>query len=236
MTVKDKFVPFLQDLLNIHREKILSVFIYGSATGKNYIPKISDINSVCVFHDYDFSILKNSLAVISRGMSRKIAPPLFLTKKHMESLLDVFPLEFLDMKDNYVLVYGEDVLQSLEISGRHIRLLCEHEIKGKLIRIRQAYLEAGRHKKNIKIILRESLNSLLPVFRNVIRLKNQQPAGDKENILKQLCREFNLDDHVFLPIYKDRTREVTIAHDDAEMILEKYIVELQKLAHHVDQL
>jgi len=44
--VQNKFIPYLKLMSDIHKDHLISVFIYGSAAGKNYIPKISDINSI----------------------------------------------------------------------------------------------------------------------------------------------------------------------------------------------
>ena len=250
--VQKKFIPYFETMSDIHGDNLISVFIYGSATGENYVPKVSDINSVFVFKNLNPSILKSSLKAVSKGISKKIAAPLFMTKDYISSSLDVFPIEFLDMKENHILLYGEDVLSGLEINGEHIRLFCEQQLKGKLIRIRQAYLEVGLKKKGLEALLKESLNSLIPVFRNLIRLKEQQspggppneeasldakqPPGSKAEILRQLCQVFELDENVFLPIYKDTTNDEKIANQEIDVFLEKYLIQIKKLAGMVDKI
>jgi len=234
--VQNKFIPYLKLMSDIHKDHLISVFIYGSAAGKNYIPKISDINSVFVFKDLAFASLTDSLKTVSKGISKRIAAPLFLTKEHIETSLDVFPIEFLDMKENYCLLYGTDVLSALTIKEEHIRLFCEQQIKGKLIRIRQAYLEVGLKKKGMEALLKESLNSLIPVFRNLIRLKDKKPPIEKSEIIKQLCQEFELDENVFLPIYKDTSNDEKIANQEIVVFVEKYLDQIKKLAVGVDQL
>jgi len=236
LDVQKKFIPYLENMLNIHSDCLIAVFIYGSATGKNYIPKTSDINSVFVFENLSFLNLKNSLKLVDKGISKKIAAPLFLTKAHVETSLDVFPIEFLDMKENHVLLYGEDVLSGLKINEEHIRLFCEQQIKGKLIRIRQAYLEVGLKNKGMEALLKESLNSLIPIFRNLLRLKGNQPPTEKDEIIKQLCQEFDLDENVFLPIYKDTSNDEKIANQEVVVFIEKYLDQIKKLAVGVDQL
>ncbi|MFH1317820.1 MAG: hypothetical protein ABIH71_02245, partial [Candidatus Omnitrophota bacterium] len=221
--VTNKFIPYLKTMFDIHGDNLVSVFVYGSATGENYIPKVSDINSVFVFKKLEFAIFRSSLNVISKGIPKKIAAPLFLTKDYINSSLDVFPIEFLDMKENYILLYGEDVLSGLEIKGEHIRLFCEQQIKGKLIRIRQAYLEVGLKKKGLEALLKESLNALIPIFRNLVRLKGSQPAVKKTEIISQLCQMFELDENVFLPIYKDSTNDERIANQEVSVFLDKYL-------------
>ncbi|MDP8216194.1 MAG: hypothetical protein P9L98_02585 [Candidatus Kaelpia imicola] len=234
--VQKKFIPYLKAMLGIHGGNLISAFVYGSAAGGNYIPKVSDINSAFVFKDLKFSIFKNSLNVVSKGIFKKIAAPLFLTKDYINSSLDVFPIEFLDMKENHILLHGEDILSGLEIKGEHIRLFCEQQIKGKLIRIRQAYLEIGLKRKGLEALLKESLNSLIPIFRNLIRLKEKQPPIDKAEIIGQLCQIFGLDENVFLPIYKDSANDEKIAKQDVVVFLEKYLSQIEKLTGIVDKL
>ena len=236
LEVQNKFIPFLKTMLDIHTEHLISIFIYGSATGKNYIPKTSDINSVFVFKDLPFSSLTNSLKTVSKSIPKKIAAPLFLTREHIETSLDVFPIEFLDMKENHILMYGTDLLSDLKIKEEHIRLFCEQQIKGKLIRIRQAYLEVGLKKKGMEALLKESLNSLIPIFRNLLRLKGKKPPIEKEKIITQLCQEFDLDENVFLPIYKDTSNDEKIANQTVIIFIEKYLTQIKKLAVGVDQI
>jgi len=233
---RKKFILYLEAMVGIHGDNLISAFVYGSAAGENYIPKSSDINSVLVFKDLEFAALKNSLKVISKGINKKIAAPLFMTKDHINSSLDVFPIEFLDMKENHVLLYGEDILTGLEIKGEHIRLFCEQQIKGKLVRIRQAYLEVGLKKKGMEALLKESLSALIPIFRNLVRVKQGEPPVEKTEIIRQTCRLFELDENVFLPIYKDSTNDEKIAGQEVVVFLEKYVHQIEKLAGMVDKL
>ena len=36
--VKKRIVPYLQELFDVHNENIVSVFVYGSAAGKDMLP------------------------------------------------------------------------------------------------------------------------------------------------------------------------------------------------------
>lgn len=234
--VQKLFTPFLRSMINIHDDNLISVFLTGESIGKNYIPKESKITSVFVFKELPFATLKNSLKAINEGIRKNIAAPLFLTKKHIETSLDIFPVEFLEMQENHILVYGKNVLSSLKIDDTHLRLFCEEQIKGKLIRIRQAYLEVGLKNKGIEALLKEALYSLLPIFRNLLRLKGKNPPVAHEDICNQLCIAFDLDDHALLPILKDTANDEKIDGQDVVVFLEKFIDQLNKLAIEVDQL
>jgi hypothetical protein len=234
--VKKIFLPYLERMRQRHEDNLTAVFIYGSAAGGNYVPKVSDINSAFIFRRLDFPVFQRSLDIVADGRKKNITAPLFLTADYIRASLDVFPMEFLEMKENHVLLFGEDLLSGLDIKGEHIRLFCEQQIKGKLVRIRQAYLEVGQSRRGMEQLLKDSLRALLPVFRNLVRLKGQPPAVDKEEVLRQLCAAFQLDEGVFLPVYRDKTNDEKIAGRDVVVFIEKMAGQLEKLAGEVDRL
>lgn len=234
--VKNKILPYFKELLTIHQDDIISIVIYGSACGVNYLPKISDINSLIIFRQLEFSHLKKSLKVIARGILKRITAPLVLTKEDIQSSVDIFPIEFWEMKENHVLIYGEDILSSFEIPPKYLRLFCEQQIKGKLIRIRQAYLEVGLNHRGMESLLKDSLTTLIPIFRTLIHLKGKVPPINKLKILEELCAEFQLAHDVFKTIYRSATQEERILRHKIDLFIGEYLKELEKLADAVDRI
>jgi len=233
--VKKLIEPYLEKLIEIHEDNIASILIYGSATGKGYVPKKSDINLMVLFKELNFETLKKSLKVVSDGIKRKITAPLFLTKAHIENSCDVFPVEYLEIQDNNIVLYGENIFSKIKIEDRNLRLVCEQQIKGKLIRLREAYLEIGLKKKGIEALLKESFRSMMPVFRNVLRLEGITPPAEKEQVLAELSDAFELDKEVFLAILKDNQNDDKIAGKDVEVYFEKFLEQIQKLAQVIDK-
>lgn len=234
--VRKTIEPYLRGILDIHGENIVSIMLYGSAAGGFYVPRQSDINLMVIFNELGFKELKSSLRLINQGIAKKITAPLFLSLKHIETSKDVFPIEFLEIKDNNILLYGKDIFGDLQIDQVNIRLFCEREIKGKLIRMREAYLEVGLKRKGIEALMKESLSSLMPIFRALIRIKNQKPDVDREKILSALSEQYGLDKNVFIAILRDKTNDEKIAGQDIEIFFEKYLDEIKKLALIADRL
>lgn len=222
--------PYLVKLLEIHKENIISIVLYGSATGKYFIPGKSDINLAVVFKCLGLKQLKESLRVINSGISGRITAPLFLSLSHIETSKDTFPIEFIEIKENNILAYGKDVFGGLEIDEANLRLFCKREIEGKLIRIRQAYLEIGLKKKGVEALMKKSLNSLVPVFRALLRQKSRKPPVDKEQILIDFCNYYGLSKDVFIAILRDRMNDEKIKGWDVEVFFEKYLKEIEKLS------
>ncbi|HAZ10557.1 MAG: hypothetical protein A2047_02390 [Omnitrophica bacterium GWA2_41_15] len=221
---------YLIRLLDIHKENIVSVVMYGSATGKYFMIKKSDINLAVIFKDLRFQQLKSSLSAINSGIPKRITAPLFLSLSHIETSKDTFPIEFIEIKENNILVYGEDVFSGLNIDEANLKLFCKREIEGKLIRIRQAYLEIGLKKKGVEALMKESLNSLIPVFRALLRQKPQKPPVDKEQILIEFCNHYGLAKDVFIAILRDRMNDEKIKGEDTEVFFEKYLREIEKVS------
>ena len=148
---------YAENLIKIHKRNILSIAIYGSAVGEDFIFGVSDINMAVILDKLGFEDLKKSLLIVSRGLKYKISAPLFLTKDYVIASTDVFPIEFFQIKENNIVIFGEDIFGPLRIDGENLRLFCEQQIKGKLVRVRQAYLEIGLRQAGIKHILKDSL-------------------------------------------------------------------------------
>jgi predicted nucleotidyltransferase len=234
--VRKRVQSYVEEMLSIHQDKIISVALYGSAVGKDFSKKASDINIAIIFSEIGFSDLKKSQKLISKGLKRRIPSPLFLTKSYIESSSDVFPIEFLEMKENHITIYGDDILSGLEVSKENLRLECESQIKGKLIRIRQAYLEMAGKKKGIERLLKESLSSLIPVFKGLLRLKGITPPSGKEEVLIETAKNFSCGDSVFVKIFQDRQNDEKISGRDIEGFFEMYLDNLQILAERINEI
>jgi hypothetical protein len=228
--------PYVQQMINLLGENIKSVVVFGSAIGKDFIPKKSNINLLIVCERVDLADLKIVLALVSEGRKKGIVAPLFLTRAHMMTSSDVFPIEFIDMRDFHEVIYGEEVFNSLDIGTENLRLECEEQLKGKLIRLRQAYLEIGANVKQVESVVIESLTSLIPVFRAMLRLKEREAPLEKGKVLQAVAEEFGLDSEVFSQALAMKSGREKISKEKMEDFFGRYLSEVEKLAMAVDQL
>ncbi len=231
-----KVESWIIKLISLHESQLHSVYLYGSATGIDYVAQRSDVNLLVVFKELRFDSLRKTLPLIKEGAGLKISAPLFLTFQQIEESLDVFAVEFLELKENHLLLYGKDILSKLQIPQEHIRLYCEQQLKGKFIRLRQVYLEQGSNAKQIPLILRESLNSFIPVFRNLLRLKQQEPPLNKIPLIEKLALTFHMDPRYLLAVYHYVfSPEVKIPYN-LDQIMSGYLKDIEDLAHQLNDL
>ncbi len=213
-----------------------AVSVYGSATGPDFVPKRSNVNLVVVLDRLDEEVLTRLLDVVKWGMGRRIVPPLMLTPADIGASLDVFPIEFLEIRDSHVVIAGDDFFTSLEVRPADLRLECESQIKAAVLRTRQAYLEIGLRRKGAEEVLAASLTSLIPVFRGMLRLKGVTPPRDKAEAVASLGSAFGVETGTFLAILRDRAGDERIEGEEAHAVLARYIDEITRLAGRVDEL
>jgi hypothetical protein len=225
-----------RQLLETSGRNVVSLVVYGSATGTDFIPGRSNINLLVVLERLGFAELRDYLKLAAKGGKGRVVAPLLLTREHIQSSLDVFPIEFWEMKDNHLVVYGQDVFEDMTIDPKDLRLQCEREIKSRLIRIRQAYLELGRKAVGLKGLLEDSLTSILPIMRNVIRLKGKAPAVKKEDIITELSQELDVQGDSFRRILKLKSQKKPPKQAELEAVFSDYLQQLQQLAKVVDEL
>ena len=103
---------YAKQLEGIFGSGLISLIVYGSAASGEFIDEHSDVNLLVVLDDDSLANLeKVSVLVNQKKFSRFI--PVFFTQNYIKASSDVFPIEFLDMQENYALIFGKDVLQVL---------------------------------------------------------------------------------------------------------------------------
>lgn len=234
--VREKTVPYCRELIGLHGDNLLGICVYGSATGSDFIPKRSNINLLVTLKELEVGDLRKSLKLVNRGIKQGIVAPLFLTPDYIDSSLDSFPIEFMEIRGNHIPIYGEDPLAAISIEMEDIRRQCERELKGKLTRLRQAYLEIGLKAKGIEALLKESLSSLIPIFRSMLRLKGKEPPLGREEIISSFASEFGVDREVFLAVLRDKKGDERIGKERAEDFFAKYVGTIRELSTAVDRL
>jgi len=233
---KDIFNELTKDYQDVYGRDLLSIILYGSAASGNYIPKKSDINVLITLTEEGINRLQQSFKTVEKWYKRKVSTPLILTKSYISSSLDSFPIEFLNMQNKYQMVFGEDVLQELVFDKNHLRLQCEKELKGKLLQLRQVFLESGGKKKNLIIIIGRSLTAFISIFRALLYLKDKPVPSELRSIISLVSQEFGVDEQTFVTLLEVKEGTGKLSSENLSSLFENYIREVRKLAYAVDQL
>lgn len=233
---KDIFTDIITDYKTAFGDDLISIILYGSATGKDYRPGKSDINFMIVLTEQGIERIDGAFEIIKKWQKRNVAIPLFLTEAYVATSLDVFPIEYLNFQRNYELVFGKDILKDLTFDGELIRLQCEREIKGKLLILREAFLETTGKGKPLKQLIGHSISAFVAIFEALLYLKGQELPGTKREVVKATAAEFDMDAALFDKLLDIKDERVKPADMEIMGLFKDYLREVRKLAKLVDTL
>ncbi len=236
-TIKDPaeiFAEFTADYQAIYGDDLISIILYGSAARSDYRPGKSDINFMIVLSEQGIDQLDRAFPVIRKWRKKNVAVPLFLTEIYVETSTDVFPVEYLNFQQNHFLVFGRDVVKDLVFRPEFIRLQCEREIKGKLLLLRQAFLDAAGKAERLKRVVRHSVPGLAAIFEALVRLQGSDVPMQPREIVKRTCELFDLDAGVFNRLFDIREGKISPGHAEFRELFKAYIMQMRKLAKRVD--
>lgn len=181
-----KISEFIEEFGRCYPKGIEMIALYGSLASGDYKEGKSDINLLFILEDLSLESLKEVPKLLKRFRKAKLSTPLFFTREYINRSLDSFPMEFLELKENHLLLYGKDLLEDIQVNRENLRLQVEQIIKGRLLRIRQWYLEGGS-RGQVRRILEFGIKDILPALRNFLRLKGIDPPPLKrEELVKEL--------------------------------------------------
>ena len=229
------FSDMTRDYREIYGDGLVSVILYGSGAGKEYRPGKSDLNFLIVLSEEAIDHLDRALKAVSRWRTKGVATPLFMTRPFIASSLDSYPLEFLNMQNGYVLVYGEDLLRDLSFEPCHLRLQCEREIMGKLLLLRERFLETGGRPRRLRDLIAESITALISIFGGLLYLKGRQIPPSRREVVEALTREFPVDAGVFMRCL-DIKEGGKVPSSEMQDIFMAYLAEVRRLRGVVDEL
>lgn len=233
---KEIFEEIVEDYRNIFKDDLMSIILYGSAAGKDYRPGKSDINFMIVLSEEGIDNLDRALKVVTGWRKRKVAVPLFLTRGYVETSTDAFPVEYLNFQRNHRLVYGDDILKELSFRNDLIRLQCEREIKGKLLLLRESFLESNANGRMLRDIIHESLQAFLAIFAALLFLKGNEIPDKKRSIIENTCETFDMDKAFFNTLLDIREQKIKPRDQELRDIFKGYLKEIRRLAKKVDEL
>lgn len=224
----------VEELKREAQDKLKAVVLYGSAAAGDYVGKKSDYNILVVATDLSQSTLKSFSEPAKSWQKAGNPSPLLFTEERLKQATDVFPIELHDIVDSHKILYGEDVIADIELDTANLRLELEHELRGKLIQLRQRYLSVAGKRKQVVDLMIQSIGTFLVLFRAALRLFENEVPAKKIDALKQLTAHIDFDPDVFIAIQSLKSGEKNAKDIDAEDIFGRYILAVEKIVDEVD--
>lgn len=210
------------------------VVLYGSGAGDDFDPEFSDINLLFVLGDTSLASLQALGPVVQAWVRSGQPAPLLMTRQEMERSSDVFAIEFLDMKQRYRVLLGEDPLAQLEVPLDLHRSQLEYELREKLILLRNALLMTD--KKNLWTLLLHSWPAFATLMRHSLIAFGETPPSSKREAVERLARRIQFNPAPFQQLMDVREHKQDRKQLDAHELCARYLEAIEQVTAGVDRL
>jgi len=233
---EDIFPEITRQFQGVFGKDLQSMVLYGSGASAAYAPGQSDLNFLVIIAEEGMRNLKRLHDLIGGWQKRRITPPLIMSKAFLANALDVYPIEFLTMQAQHVSVYGDDPLSALTFDRTCMRLQLEREIKGKLLHLRQGYLDSEGQAKKLRNLIKISFVAFLSLFAAILYLKGKSIPSARHALIRDACALTGIDGDVFIRCLE--IKEETSKHDSKMVVslFDQYLGEIVKMDCFVDRL
>ena len=233
----DQLLNDLVDRLKAaYGEDLLSVVLYGSAASGDFHRKHSDLNVLCVLKQVELAELERGAELFRWWMKKDQPPPLLLSAEEIRDGSDVFPIEFLDIRENYRLLHGADLVASIEVNTANHRRQVEHELRSRLLRLRKRFLETQHDTKAVTQLMIESLSTFATLFRHALLLAGFPAPIKKHEIFRAVAEHFHVGPAPFEPLLEVREGMRRLTAAEVRPWFESYLAGITIMSEVVDEL
>jgi predicted nucleotidyltransferase len=217
-------------------ERIVSVFLYGSAAAGDWQERASDLNILCVLPAITAAEIKRAEPVFQWWAKQGNVPPVLLTEEEVMHSTDCFPIEFHDIQERRRVLLGRDIIADLKIDFSYYRALVERELRSKQLRLRQKSVElAGQPERLVKLML-DSVSTFCALGRHALILGKRPPQWKKQEILGALSDATGSPLGAAKQLLTMRESAKKPAGVDAIALLDEYLRDTGMIVRFVDQL
>jgi|SRR5579872_4951286 len=230
-----KLNELVEHLKEAHKERLIAVILYGSAAGGDHVDSFSDLNVLCVLSGIAVQDLARSEPIFYWWRDLGNPSPLLMSENEVRTSTDCFTIEFHDMQERRRVLFGKDVIADLAIDRSFYRAQVEHELRAKLLRLRQ---KAGGILSDGKALLRlmlDSVSTFCVLARHAVLLSGGEVGWHKREVAGKLG-ELGADPAPFQTLLDLRERKKDDTTVDPPTLFAAYLKQIEAVVAYVDRL
>src|SRR5436190_9420496 len=204
--VQDALNGLVEDLRATHGANLASVVLYGSAAAGDHVELRSDYNLLIALNRITPEDLRQAQAPMREWQRLGNPLPVYFTVEELSDAADVFPIEFHQMANARIVLFGKDPFEIARLSDRNLRHQAEYELRSKLIQLRRLYIPASRSIEKLCALMSDSLASFAALFRAVLVLHGKDAPVAKPECVRATAQLLNLEMYPFGRIFEFRAQ------------------------------
>ena len=236
-SIQEALKGLVEDLRETHGDNLASVVLYGSVAAGDNVELRSDYNILIALNRITPEDLRQAQAPMREWQRLGHPLPVYFTVEELSDAADVFPIEFHQMANARVVLYGHDPFEFVKLSDANLRHQTEYELRSKLIQLRRLYIPASVSIEKLCDLMSESLSSFAALFRAVLLLFGQEPPIAKPDTVRATAKLFNLDVRPFEDVFQFRTTDrLPASEKEAHDLFAAYLFQIEQVVEAVDEL
>ena len=235
--IQEALKGLVDDLRATHGDNLASVVLYGSAAAGDHDVLRSDYNLLIALKRITPEDLRQAQAPMREWQRLGHPLPVYFTLEELADAADVFPIEFHQMANARVVLYGHDPFEFVQLSNANLRHQAEYELRSKLIQLRRLYIPASVSIEKLCDLMNDSLSSFAALFRAVLMLHGEEAPVSKPDCVRATAKLLRLDPTPFERIFEFRSGgNLPTSEKDANDLFGAYLLQIEQVVEAVDHL
>ena len=235
LSMEKVLIELVERLRKAYGERLVSVVLYGSGAGGDYQPRFSDLNILCVLRAISPRELADGEGLFQWWRKQGNPSPLLLTEAEAAASNDCFAIEFVDIQRHRRLLYGKDVTAP-EPDPSIYRAQVEHDLRAKLLRLRQKAAGTYSDPDLLRRLLADSVSTFCVLFRHALALHGVDAPPLKREVIQQARDRFGIDALPFEKLLDLREERIKPREVDPAALLAAYLLGIATVIEAVDRL
>lgn len=164
--------------------RLVTFLVYGSAARPGAPGATAAVDTVLIADGVDQRLLDGLAAAVGPWVRAGHPPPIVFSVSEWQASADAFAIEYEDMRAAYRLVAGRDPWPGVTVQREDVQRQLEHELVGKLVRLRQGYVGVEDDGRRLTALIAASASGFLTMLRTTLRLAGTPvPTSPAEVVL-----------------------------------------------------
>lgn len=174
-------------------DRLLGAVLYGSAAAGEFDQGHSDVNVAFVLTTLGAPELEALRSLHDTWTKRRVMRPLLLSKESLDRSLDVFPLEYLLIRERHDTLFGEDHFRGLTIDAVALRDQVERTLRAQEMGLAWTYLAVARTPSGASHWAARSGTAIAASASGLLHLAGEPVPRTRGEAAKQCASRFGVD-------------------------------------------
>jgi hypothetical protein len=226
-------------LHELYGDALQALALTGESAGAGYRPGRSPLELAVLLEAVTPEALRRVRPHLRGWERRRVATPLFLDARWLAGSRDVFPIEFLELREHHVLLHGEaDPFANLPVQPDHLRLEVEKQLRGKLLHLWEAYLETRGSRRRLRALLLAAVPGFAWILRGALHLAEAPAAHSRaapdDELFAEVERRFGVSLPVLRRLARARSGAEPLAAAELDAVFDAALAEVRGLLGRFD--